>query len=434
MHSHTAAMTASPPPAAARLFAPEPAEPAPRRSLRIAVVTETWPPEVNGVATTIAQFVSGLVGRGHTVQLVRPRQAGDEALDDAIPDRDALQEQVLVGGLPIPRYPHLKLGLPSGRELARRWTQRRPDLVHLVTEGPLGWSALHAARRLRLPISSDFRTNFHAYSRHYGIGWLERPIVGALRHFHNRTLCTMVPTEALRRDLTAQGFERLRVVARGVDTALFDPRKRSEELRRSWGAGPTTPVLVHVGRLAREKNLGVLLSAYDTMRQVRPELRLVLVGDGPARAEIAARCPQAVMAGLRGGEALAAYYASADMFLFPSLTETYGNVTPEAMASGLPVLAYDYAAASQLIEHRRNGLLAAFDNEAAFVRAALRLVADPAGAAAMGRAARASAEAQSWERVVGQLEAVFLATAAGAPVDSARDRIGAAPYSPARRA
>ena len=410
------------------------AEAAPRRPLRIAVVTETWPPEVNGVATTIAQFVHGLVRRGHSVQLVRPRQAGDDAAASLVPNVAAVQEQLLVGGLPIPRYPHLKLGLPAGRELARRWTQQRPDLVHLVTEGPLGWSALNAARRLRLPVSSDFRTNFHAYSRHYGIGWLERPIVAALRHFHNRTLCTMVPTEALRRDLAGQGFERLRVVARGVDTALFDPRKRSTELRQTWGAGPATPVLVHVGRLAREKNLDVLLTAYDAMRQLRPELRLVLVGDGPARAEIAARCPQAVFAGLQGGEALAAHYASADMFLFPSLTETYGNVTPEAMASGLPVLAYDYAAASQLIEHRRNGLLAAFDNEAAFVRAALRLVADPAGAAAMGRAARASAEGQSWERVVGQLEAVFLATTEDVTASVYRRYCSPPPYPPASRA
>jgi glycosyltransferase involved in cell wall biosynthesis len=247
----------------------------------------------------------------------------------------------------------------------------------------------------------------------------------------------MVPTEALRRQLAGHGFERLRVVARGVDTRLFDPRKRSPELRRAWGATPDTPVLMHVGRLASEKNLGTLLAAHDAMRQQRPDLQLVWVGDGPARAELAARCPQAVFAGLRGGDDLAAHYASADLFLFPSLTETYGNVTPEAMASGLPVLAYDYAAASQLIDNGHNGLLAPFADETAFVGAALRLLADPAAAAAMGRAARATAEGQAWDRVVGQLEAVLLSAAgelAGNLRESAsRTYCSPPPYPPASR-
>ena len=150
-------------------------------------------------------------------------------------------------GLPIPRYPQLKLGLPSKKELIRAWTHKRPDVVHIATEGPLGWSALQAARYLRLPVTSDFRTNFHAYSEHYGVGWLRKPMVSYLRKFHNLTQLTMVPTRALRAQLMEMGFENVQVVARGVDTKLFNPQRRSEALRREWGAGPDSLVMLVVG-------------------------------------------------------------------------------------------------------------------------------------------------------------------------------------------
>jgi len=208
--------------------------PAARRSLRIALVTETYPPEVNGVARTLAHVVDGLRARNHELQLIRPRQhQGDGAATDA------RFHEVLMRGLPIPRYPALKIGLPARNALVRLWTTRRPDLVHIATEGPLGWSALQAAKRLRLPLASDFRTNFHAYSKHYGVGWLHKPIMMYLRKFHNATRCTMVPTEALRRSLVEYGFRDVHVVARGVDTRLFDPAKRSDALRATWGWAPT---------------------------------------------------------------------------------------------------------------------------------------------------------------------------------------------------
>src|SRR6202008_1215046 len=129
------------------------------------------------------------------------------------------------------------MGLPARRALERLWTLRRPDLVHIVTEGPLGWSALQAAEKLKLPAVSDFRTNFHAYSAHYGVGWLKTPIIAYLRKFHNRTLFTLVPTEGVRNELAGLGFRGLRVIARGVDTRLFDPARRDEQLRASWGGG-----------------------------------------------------------------------------------------------------------------------------------------------------------------------------------------------------
>ena len=240
--------------------------PASRRSLRLAIVTETFPPEVNGVAITLSRFVDGLRERNHDIQLIRPRQGQAEQAS-----RQHGFAEMLTGSLPIPRYPNLRMGMPAKRMLVRQWSLKRPDLVHIVTEGPLGWSALQAAHKLKIPVTSDFRTNFHAYSLHYGVGWLKKPIVSYLRKFHNRTLLTMVPTEHMRAELAAGGFRNLRVVARGVDTQLFNPGRRSEALRRQWGVQPDTPVVVHVGRLAAEKNLEALATAFVAVRQRRPK-------------------------------------------------------------------------------------------------------------------------------------------------------------------
>jgi glycosyltransferase involved in cell wall biosynthesis len=372
------------------------------RSLRIACVTETYPPEVNGVASTMARFVEGLHRRNHDVQLIRPRQAATQA-----PEAQPRFHEVLMRGLPIPRYPNLRMGVPSKRALVKLWSTHRPDVVHIATEGPLGYSALQAALHLKLPVGSDFRTNFHAYSRHYGVGWLHRPIMAYLRKFHNRTQCTMVPTEALRRDLEAAGFRRVEVVKRGVDTGQFHPRHRSEDLRATWGAAPDDLVVGHVGRLAQEKNLGVLTQAFEAIRREQPRAKLLLVGDGPLRAELLARWPDAVFAGQRTGDDLAAHYASMDLFLFPSLTETFGNVTPEALASGVPVVAFDYAAASQIVQPGRTGLLVPFGDSAAFVVQALALAADADARAAMGPAAHASTRRLTWDSVVARFEAVL---------------------------
>jgi glycosyltransferase involved in cell wall biosynthesis len=385
-----------------------------RRSLRVAVVSETYPPEVNGVAATIARVVDGLRDRGHELQLVRPRQGrGDEAL------QDQGFAEVLMRGLPIPRYPQLKMGLPSRQQLLRLWASQRPDVVHIVTEGPLGWSALQAASHLKLPVVSDFRTNFHAYSRHYGVAWLRTPIMAYLRKFHNRTSCTMVPTEGLRAELQAAGFRGLRVVSRGVDTRQFDPSRRSVALRASWGARPTDLVVLCVGRLAAEKNLDVLLRAFESLKAEDPSARLVLVGDGPERAALQQRCPEAHFAGLRRGDDLAAHYASADLFLFPSVTETFGNVVPEAMASGLPVVGFDYAAARQMVRHGDNGLLVAYDDGEAFRAAAQRLAGQLGWVRAMGAQARVTACGLEWGRIIQQVEQVYT-TAISQPLAAPR--------------
>ena len=379
--------------------------PAPRHSRRLAVVTETYPPEVNGVAMSMARVVDGLNRRNHDVQLIRPRQPARMAAQTGTGKPDV--DEVLTKGLPVPLYPNLRMGVPSKRALVKLWSLRRPDVVHIATEGPLGWSALQAAQHLSLPVTSDYRTNFHAYGKHYRLGLLSKPIMGYLRKFHNRCDATMVPTEAMRVLLAERGFERLTVVGRGVDAQRFDPARRNDAMRAGWGAGPDDLVMGYVGRLAPEKNLGAVLAAYEAVKAVQPRARLVFVGDGPMRAELAARAPDSVFAGQRSGDDLAAHYAGLDLFLFASLTETFGNVTTEAMASGCAIVAFESAAAGELIRSGTNGWLAGPGKEPDFV-AAVRIAAlDAAARRAVADAARATARRLDWADITARFEAVL---------------------------
>jgi glycosyltransferase involved in cell wall biosynthesis len=384
--------------------------PSMRPQLRIAVVTETYPPEVNGVAITLGRLVNGLQARNHQVQLIRPRQHADDQ-----PHPTATLSEHLQRGIALPRHEGLKVGLPGKAGLTRLWTRQRPDVVQIATEGPLGWSALAAANKLQLPVASDFHTNFHSYSNHYGLGLLRRAIVAYLRKFHNKSAVTLVPTAGIRRELLACGYENVEIIGRGVDTALFHPGRRSTPLRAQWGMLATQTVVLYVGRLAAEKNLALMFRAFDAMRAANPQARLVLVGDGPERAGWQAKRPDAVFCGTQTGEALAAHYASGDVFLFPSLTETWGNVTIEAMASGLAVVAYDCAAAEEVIRHGENGLKAAPEDEAAFIAQAISLAQSQALRDRLGRAAAARAAQLSWEAIIDGFEQVLLRLALPQP-------------------
>jgi glycosyltransferase involved in cell wall biosynthesis len=348
---------------------------------------------------TISRMVEGL-RQHHVVELVRPRQNKH----DSAQQETTLQE-VLVRGFPIPSYPDLKLGLPAKQRLVKLWSENRPDVVHLVTEGPLGSSALAAARKLGIPVSSDFHTNFHSYSRHYGFGWLYKAVAGHLRNLHNRTDATLVPTQELRNTLAQDGYQNLQVVARGVDTALFHPGKRSEKLRMQWGLiGNNDLAVIYVGRISAEKNLPLVLRTFEAMQAMNPNLKLILVGDGPVRAELQRQNPGYIFAGMRTGEDLATHYASGDIFLFPSTTETYGNVTVEAMASGLAVVAYRYAAAAEHIKHERNGLHAEYGNEEEFIVQACKLAIDVSRVQKMRIQAHQTMLKLDWQNIVDQFE------------------------------
>ena len=339
--------------------------------MHYAIVTETYPPEINGVALTVLELELGLRARGHDIAVVRPRKAREHGAG----------HELLVPSLPLPRYPGLRVGLPATRRLLGRWRTQRPDAVYVATEGPLGWSAVRAARRLGIPVATGFHTRFDHYARDYGLAFLAPLVLDRLRRFHNRTDATVVPTRELVAQLQAQGFDRVRRVPRAVDCERFQPDRRDGALRSGWGLADGGLAAIHVGRIAPEKNLDLAVRAYRnlqrTLRQLgRPDPRFIWVGDGPSRAALQRANPDFTFCGTQRGDALARHFASGDLFLFPSRSETFGNVTLEAMASGVPTIAFDYGAAREHLRDAQHGATLALGDESGFIEAATRIAVD----------------------------------------------------------
>jgi glycosyltransferase involved in cell wall biosynthesis len=239
------------------------------------------------------------------------------------------------------------------------------------------------------------------------VGWLSKPIVAYLRKFHNRTAFTMVPTQAMKDQLEGMGFKNLKVVARGVDTQLFHPNKRSEDMRASWGVTPDTLVLLSTSRLAAEKNLNLTIQTYQTLLAQGRKVKMVFAGDGPMRGLTEAKCPDAIFVGMCTHEQLATLYASSDLLLFPSLTETFGNVTLEALSCGTPVLAFDCAAAGEFIDDRQNGWLVPSDEPHTYIERALEITQDSATLGQSREFTRVSVQHLGWDEIANQVETIF---------------------------
>lgn len=369
--------------------------------MRIGIVTETYPPEINGVALTVHSLAAGLASLGHTVEVIRPRQPQPFADEPGTLPVETL-------GASLPRYPGLRFGLPAGRMLRRRWSRLRPDAIYVATEGPLGWSAMRTAQQLDLPVATGFHTRFDTYAAHYGVGFLTEAVRGYLRRFHNRGGATLVPTEALRRELNDLGVANARILRRAVDTRLFHPQYRDPALRQQWGVEGHAPVMLYVGRIAAEKNLELAVRAFRALQQQVPEARYVWVGDGPECAALQAAHPDFIFAGMQRGESLARHVASADVFAFPSLSETFGNVILESLAAGVPVVAYREGAAREHMTDGHNGYVIEPDNEPRFIEAVVTLGSNPSLIRHMGRAAQASVAALSPDAVIHDFESLLM--------------------------
>jgi glycosyltransferase involved in cell wall biosynthesis len=378
--------------------------------MRITFVTETWPPQVNGVALTVRTLAEGIAARGHEVGVVRPGGDG----------RDGKVELVRARGVAMPRYPDVQFGLPAGSSLRRRWITHRPDAVYIATEGPLGASAMRTANALDIPVVSGFHTRFHDYAAHYGIGLLAPLVRSHLLGFHRRAQMTLVPTRALHDELADAGIGHVRKLHRGVDIRLFAPERRDPALRRSWGVHDDAPVMLCVGRIAAEKNLGLAVETFRALQARIPTARLVLVGDGPQREALAGACPDALFVGTKRGAELAAHYASADVFLFPSLSETFGNVVLEAMASGLALVAFDHAAAQEHVADGISGLVVPPSDARGFVTSGYRLGLAPSTRRMLGANARQAVLRCPPDTVIREFEILLASLLHGNPDDRLR--------------
>lgn len=375
-------------------------------ALRISIVSETCPPDVNGVALTLEKLCHGLLEQGHQVEIIRPKPYTP---CDAAPS--SLPRQVIVRSLPVPGYPVLRMGWPSFLKLRTQWTECRPDVVYVATEGPLGWAAVWTARLMGIPVGSGYHTNFCDYLPSYGGGRLVFLADKLQRWFHNHCTFTLVPSRDTAARLTRKGYQRVSLLRRGVDGDRFHPKKRDESLRSAWGASPDDLVVLLVGRVAAEKNLTLALRTAENLRPLFPKMKAVVVGDGPKLQEYKEQFHHAIFVGEQKGDALARHYASGDLLLFPSLTETFGNVLLEAMASGLPSISFDYAAGREHIIDGENGWTVPYANESAFnARFAYCLGLNRSVLKSVGAEAQRAAQELTWATIVRHFETILSAT------------------------
>jgi len=366
--------------------------------MRIAIFTETFVPALDGVVTRLRSTIDELLKVGDEMLVIAPSYGeGPAYYHDVRIHR--------VAGVPFPPYPQIMLA-PSNPRVGRALKKFEPDLIHAVNPFVLGSGAPFYSHRMGVPLVASYHTNVTTYARFYGLGIGERAGRWWTRTLHNRAQVNLCTSETTRKYLSENGVERLHVWPQGVDTVRFHPKKRSEEWRFKLSGGhPESPVLLYVGRLGREKNIGSLKAVLRAM----PDVRIALVGDGPARGELEeefAGMP-AVFSGTRRGAELTAAYASADVLVFPSTTETLGLAMLEALSSGLPVVAARAGAAHEVVEEGVNGLLYEPEDRDSLVETVRRVLEDGELRARLGEGGRATAETRDWEAATRALRGYY---------------------------
>ena len=365
--------------------------------MNISLVTDTFLPEVNGVTTVLATMRRGLAERGHRVQVIAPRY-GTEAHEDGVVRRPSI---------PLPGYAQARLAWPVGG-VRRALDGFAPDVVHVVTESVLGGLGRRHALRRGWPLVTSFHTDFPRYAARYAGLWAAAPVRRYLRWFHGPATVIQTPSETTRAELAAMGLPQAMVWGRGVDTRLFRPGLRSASRRAAMGATADRPMVLHVSRLAVEKDVATLVAAFREAHAALGEsVVFVVAGDGPKAAEVRAALPFARHRGFLPRSEVADLYADSDLFVFPSPTETCGLVVLEAMASGVPVVASDTGGVLENMRDGLNGHCVRAGDPGRFAAAIIELLGAPERRDAMGQAARAFAVARDWARELDALEPMY---------------------------
>lgn len=320
--------------------------------MHIEIITDTFPPDINGVANTLDQFVKSLKDKGHQVYVHTPTKGIHP---------NVIKQPYF---LRSPIDQNVKFTFPKAKALRKRWKKERPDAIYVATETPFGYSAMKVAKSLGIRVVSGFHTNFDEYISRYNLNKLRPAAQAWLARFHNSADLTIAPSQGTIEKLRQIGVEKTQLVGRGVNCTDFSPSYRNYNIRKNLN-GQT--VFLYVGRLAPEKNLDLAVKAY---REVDNAV-LWFVGDGPEEQRLKLLCPEAKFWGRLSGRELSEVYASADVFLFPSKSETFGNVVLEAMASSLLVVCFNYAAGEKYIRHAENGFKAELDNDREFIEYAI---------------------------------------------------------------
>jgi phosphatidylinositol alpha 1,6-mannosyltransferase len=368
-----------------------------RDRVRIAVFSEVYWPMVSGVGVTLLRLTDALHARGHQVRVY----SATYALPSGTPDRPEVHRSPSV---PFFLYPDVQWAFPRLREVVDDLAAFRPDVVHVATEFSLGIAGVKAAKQLGLPIVASAHTDYDQYAARYGVTWALRAGWHYLRWFYGQAHRVLCPSRIYEEAIHAHGVLHTGLWSRGVDPDVFSPAFRSESYRSALGLGPDDLLVTYIGRIAREKNLGLLLEAWETLAPERGSARLALVGRGPLEDDIRRReIPGVHVLGLLQGAALSAAYASADVFAFPSSTETFGNSLLEAMGSGLPSLVAGSGGVMEFAEHERNAWLVEPDSAASIVDGLRRLLRDGELRRRLADGALATARARDWAAVYDRL-------------------------------
>lgn len=374
------------------------------RRLRVALITSSYNYIADGVALTLNRLVAHLHAQGVEVLVAAPvaRAAAFDHVGELAP----------VPSAPLPFRSEYRLAIGLTPALRRRLEGFDPDIVHIATPDLLGHHALAFAQARGVPAVASYHTRYEAYLKDYGLAFLEDFVAARLRRFYGACDEVYVPSVSMAEHLKAAGFaDNVRLWARGVDTARFDPARRSVAFRRRLGAEDGTPVIAFVGRLVREKRLDILIEVMARLKAAGLAHRTLIVGDGPDRAMLERGLPEATFTGFLTGDALATAYASADIFLFPSDTESFGSVTLEAMASGLPAVCADAIGSRCLVMEGVTGFLAAAGDAAAFAAPLAALAGQTTLRRTMGEAGRARSLTFSWDAAMAGLLARYEALA-----------------------
>jgi glycosyltransferase involved in cell wall biosynthesis len=370
--------------------------------LRIAFFSEVYWPMVSGVGVTLRRLADSLQARGHLVRVYTPSYHIPEGVDER-------PEVFRVPSVPFFLYPDVRWAFPRMKNILQDIRKFEPDLVHVATEFSLGVTGLKAARALELPLVASAHTDYEQYAtRYYRVGWAQRAGWHYLRWFYGQAETVLCPSRSFERHLNVRGVTNTGIWTRGIDSKVFNPRFRREEYRRAFGANENDPVVTYVGRIAREKNLLLLLDAWELLGTRRRNAQLVLVGRGPLEDEIRERAvPGVHLAGVKHGDDLSVAYASADLFVFPSTTETFGNVLLEAMSSGLPSMVAAAGGVLEFAHHGENTWLVEPDSTDALIDGLERLLSDAQLRASLARGALATAQERSWANVDDDLVADY---------------------------
>ena len=376
------------------------------RPFRVALVTSSYNFIADGVALTLNRFVKHLESHGHEVLVFAPT-----ASTPALAHQGTL---VSVPSIPLPGRPEYRLALGLPGYLKRQLLDFQPDLIHLAVPDLLGHAALALAEQHNIPAVASYHTRYETYLRHYWyLTGLEGLLKAVLRRFYGRCREVYVPSDSTREALLADGLrDNFKPWPRGIDTTRFSPEKRSQDWRARHGIGADELVVLHVSRLVREKRLDTLTAA---LNRIEAQHRVVIVGDGPDRGFAEHELPHAIFTGFLNGEDLDTAYASSDIFVFPSDSESFGNVTLEAMASGLPCVVADATGSRSLVVAGETGFQAPADDADAFAAHITALARDPVLRRRMGTAARARALTFSWEETMARIVGYYRALL-GAPV------------------